>query len=124
MARPPDLERRVLDCLWRGEACTVRDVMEAVDPGLAYTTFATVLDRLHDKSEVQRDKVDGVWRYSAARSREEALAAEVGRVLQRAEGAPEPLLVAFLDQVTELAPDALDRLEALIHARRARRVAE
>ncbi len=120
MARSPDLERRVLDCLWRGGAFTVRDVMDAVDPALAYTTFATVLDRLHDKGEVQRDKVDGVWRYAASRSREEALAAEVGRVLARADGAPEPLLIAFLDHVDGRDPDALDRLEALIRARRER----
>lgn len=120
MARPPDLERRVLDVLWQGGAWPVRDVMELVDPSLAYTTFATVLDRLHDKGEVERVKVDGAWRYSAARSREAALAAEVGRVLARADGAPAPLLVAFLDQVEQVDPDGLDRLAALIEARRRR----
>lgn len=118
MARSPDLERRVLDALWQGGEWSVRDMMQAVDPTLAYTTFATVLDRLNDKGEVDRHKVDGAWRYSAARSREQALAAEVGQVLQRADGAPDPLLVAFLDQVEAADPDALDRLEALIRARR------
>lgn len=118
MARAPDLERRVLDTLWQGGEWSVRDVLGAVDPSLAYTTFATVLDRLHAKGEVDRVKVEGAWRYVAARSREEALAAEVGRVLERAEGAPDPLLVAFLDQVEQADPQALDRLEALIKARR------
>lgn len=118
MSRSPVLERRVLDALWQGGQWSVRDVMGAVDPELAYTTFATVLDRLNAKGEVDREKVDGSWRYTAARSREEALAAEVGRVLQRAEGAPDPLLVAFLDQVEAADPDGLDRLEALIRARR------
>jgi predicted transcriptional regulator len=118
MARPPALARRVLDILWKGGDWSVRDVLEAVDPRLAYTTIATVLDRLHDKGELDRSKVDGSWRYTAARSREDALAAEVGRVLDRADGATEPLLVAFLDRVEELDPDALDRLEALLRARR------
>ncbi|MCA9571001.1 MAG: BlaI/MecI/CopY family transcriptional regulator, partial [Myxococcales bacterium] len=64
---------------------------------------------------------DGLaWRYRSARSREATLAEEVGRVLERAEGAPERLLVAFLDQVEQVDPDALDRLEALLKARRQR----
>lgn len=120
MARSPELERRVLETLWQGGDRSVREVMDAVDPALAYTTFATVLDRLHDKGEVDRHKVDGSWRYAAARTRDEALAAEVGRVLQRAAGAPEPLLVAFLDGVEQADPEALDRLEALIRERRDR----
>jgi predicted transcriptional regulator len=118
MARSPELERRVLDTLWGGGAWSVREIWESVDPGLAYTTFATVLDRLHRKGELDREKVDGSWRYTAARSKEQALADEVGRVLERADGAPAPLLVAFLDQVEAADPAGLDRLEALLRTRR------
>ena len=118
MARSPDLERRVLDLLWGGGVWSVRAVMDGVDPTLAYTTFATVLDSLHAKGEADRVKVEGSWRYTAARSREQALAGEVGRVLARVEGAPYRLLVAFLDQVEAADPDAMGRLEALIAARR------
>jgi hypothetical protein len=39
-------------------------------------------------------------------------------VLEQVEGAPEPLLVAFLDQVEQADPEALDRLAELIQARR------
>lgn len=118
MARFPVLERKVLDVVWQGGEWSVRAMLQQVDPNLAYTTVATVLDRLHDKGEVCRTKSSGAWSYSAARSREDALAAEVGRVLQRAKGAPDPLLVAFLDQVEAADPDALDRLQALITARK------
>lgn len=118
MTRSPPLEPRVLDALRGGGALTVREVRAAVDPGLAHTTYATVLDRLHQKGLVHREKVDGAWAYAARLSREAALAAEVGAVLQRAQGAPEPLLVAFLDEVEAVDPDALDRLEALLRARR------
>lgn len=118
MARPPELERRVLNVLWQGGEWSVRDVLAEVGEPLAYTTIATVLDRLHDKGRVQRDKVGVAWRYRASRSREAAVGAEVGKMLQRVEGAPEPLLVAFLDQVEEIDPAALDRLEALIRSRR------
>jgi len=120
MARQPALERRVLDALWRGGQWSVRDVHDAVGEGLAYTTIATVLDRLHAKGRVLRAKDGGAWRYHATRTKEQALAAEVGRVLQRAEGAAEPLLVAFLDEVEQVDPEGLDRLEALLRARRGR----
>ena len=118
MARPPRLEQQVLDILWRGGSWSVRDVLAEVDDDLAYTTIATVLDRLHGKREVKRAKEGGSWQYRAARSREAAAAAAVSRVLQRVEGAPEPLLVAFLDQVEQADPKALDRLAELIRARR------
>jgi len=121
MPRAPELETKVLETLWTGGQWSVRDVMKAVDDTLAYTTFATVLHRLHNKGAVRRDKVDGAWSYSAAQTRAEALADEVGRVLERARSAPEPLLVAFLDQVEQVDPSALDRLEALIQARRGER---
>ena len=118
MPRQPELERRVLETLWKGGVWSVRDVYQEVGEGLAYTTIATVLDRLHAKGRVQRTKHGGAWQYHATRTKEEALAAEVGRVMQRADGAKVPLLVAFLDEVEQVDPEALDRLEALIRARR------
>lgn len=118
MSREPELERRVLATLWRGGSWSVRAVLDEVGGSLAYTTIATVLDRLHAKGEVQREKVGRSWHYAASRSREEALADEVGQVLQRASTASEPLLVAFLDRVEQVDPEALDRLEALLRARR------
>ncbi len=118
MARSPKLEGRVLDVLWQGGEWSVRDVLDAVGGSLAYTTIATVLDRLHEKDRVERHKHGVAWRYRAARTREQALAAEVSQVMERAHGASETLLVAFLDQVEHADPQALDRLEALIRARR------
>lgn len=118
MARSPQLERRVLDTLWQGGCWSVRDIHAAVDSDLAYTTIATVLDRLHAKGRVHRTKDGVAWQYQATRTREQALAADVGRVLEQANGAPEPFLVAFLDQVEQVDPEALARLEALIRARR------
>ncbi len=121
MARPPELETRVLDLLWEGGDWSVREVLDKVDRALVYTTIATVLDRLHAKGRVVRHKDGGAWRYRATRSREAALAREVSRLVEQAHPASEPLLVAFLDQVEAVDPDALDRLEALIRARKERR---
>jgi len=118
MARAPELERRVLDLLWQGRDWSVRDVLDEVGGSLAYTTIATVLDRLHAKGAVERAKDGVAWRYRAAATREEAIGAEVARMLERVDAAPEPLLVAFLDQVEQVDPAALDRLEALLRDRR------
>lgn len=118
MARAPELERRVLDLLWQGGEWCVRDVRERVGGALAYTTIATVLDRLHAKGAVERTKDGAAWRYRAAATREAALGAAVARMLDGVEADPEPLLVAFLDQVEQVDPAALDRLEALLRARR------
>ncbi|MCO4769691.1 MAG: BlaI/MecI/CopY family transcriptional regulator [Deltaproteobacteria bacterium] len=121
MARTPSLERRVLDVLWRGDCLSVRDVHAIVGADLAYTTIATVLDRLHAKGQVTRHKHGVAWVYKAARTRDEEIASEVAKMMQRADGAAEPLLVAFLDQVEAADPSALDRLEALLNERKARR---
>lgn len=118
MARPPDLERRVLDALWEGGELSVREVNDALGDARAHTTIATVLARLHAKGRVERSRHGLAWRYRPARSREAALGAEVGRMLQRVGSAPEPLLLAILDQVEQVDPAALDRLEALIRKRR------
>ena len=117
MARPPKLEQRILTVLWRGGDWAVRDVHAEVDPQLAYTTIATVLDRLHTKGVVERAKHRGAWRYTASNSREATLGQKVARLLEGAQPS-RPLLVAFLDHVEEVDPAALEQLEALIRARR------
>jgi predicted transcriptional regulator len=56
-----DLERRVMDILWEdpGRELTVRSVADVL-PEYAYTTVATVLERLGQKGLVRRRKVRGV----------------------------------------------------------------
>ena len=96
----------------------MRSVLAEVQPIMAYTTIATVLDRLHNKGKVLREKSGGAWVYRAARSREAALAGEVARMLRGSTTSSEPLLVAFLDEFEAVDPNVLDQLESLIHARR------
>ncbi len=96
----------------------MREILADLDRTLAYTTVATVLDRLHRKGQVVRRKDGAVWRYSPARSREHVVADEVARLVEAGQSAGEPLLVAFLDQVEAVDPAGLDRLEALIRARK------
>jgi predicted transcriptional regulator len=115
------LEERVLEVLWRRDHATVREVVDELESGHAYTTIMTVLDRLHTKGAVRRHKQGASWVYAAAASREEIIGREVARLLQEAGPGREPLLAGFLDEAEQLDPGALDRLEDLIRARRARR---
>ena len=67
-----ELEHTVMAVLWaRAEPVTARTVLREIgDPGLAYTTVKTVLERLTRKAVVTRTEVDRTWRYTAAASRE------------------------------------------------------
>ena len=74
-----ELETSVLDVLWgSADPLSVRDVGARLKrrPALAYTTVMTVLDRLHDKGFVRRDKSGRAFLYRP-RVQREALMAEV-----------------------------------------------
>jgi predicted transcriptional regulator len=66
IARLGELERRVMDVLWEapGREQTGRDVADWL-PGYAYTTVATVLDRLVHKGLVSRRRDRRVIRFAA-----------------------------------------------------------
>lgn len=65
-----ELEDRVMNTLWErpGDQVTVRQLAERF-PEHAYTTVATVLDRLAGKGMVRRDSGQRVVRYAANGSR-------------------------------------------------------
>ena len=51
-----ELEQVVMDIVWELKGCSVRDVVEKLESTrkLAYTTVATILQRLYDKGMVER----------------------------------------------------------------------
>lgn len=118
-----ELEARVLDVLWSSpEPLLVRDVGARLRrrPALAYTTVMTVLDRLHDKGFVARDKVGRAFVYRPRVTREALMAQRAADALA-AKGPPASgVLAAFLDSVEARDPALLDRLAALIAERKAR----
>ncbi len=121
MARPGELERRILDLLWARGELSVREVRGLLGDDLAYTTVMTVLDRLHAKEAVLRRKDGLAWRYRPRQSKEQALADKIVRLVPRDLHDASPLLEAFLDRAEQLDDDALDKLEALIRSRRKER---
>lgn len=98
-----DLESAVMDVLWNADdPVRVRDVLDRLQPPrpLAYTTVMTVLDNLHTKGMVSRERVGRAYRYRAARSREET-AAELVRQVLRSSGDPEQVMLHFASSASD-----------------------
>jgi predicted transcriptional regulator len=118
---PPPVEgfeAEVLEELWDRGTATVRDVMTAINDRSsrqrAYTTFMTVLVRLHRKGLLERRQQDGVNHYSPAISREDYAASRADadvRALLEQHG--DLALSAFVRRVAELGPEHRAALERL-----------
>jgi len=120
---PPlgDLELAVLEHLWSAGEADVAGTHAAVGAprGISLNTVGSSLERLHRKNLVERWKVSHAYHYRAALARE---AFRARRVFEAAGGtrqlAQDGLLAAFVDLVAAADHAALDRLEALIAAKR------
>ena len=92
-----DLESIVMDVLWQAtDSRSVRDVLTELVPErhLAYTTVMTVLDNLHRKGWVSRQRHGRAYLYRPTATREEA-AARVLRDLLASTGDPAGVLLHF-----------------------------
>lgn len=120
-----ELQARVLSILWdAGAPLSVREVLDRVKrkPMLAYTTVLTVLTRLFEQDLVVRHKQGKAYYYEARISREQWMGERAARELALAGGPPDQaVLAAFLDSAERADPALLDRLSALIAARRGKR---
>jgi BlaI family transcriptional regulator, penicillinase repressor len=79
-----ELEAVVMDRLWTdGRPLLVRDVVDALQlqRPLAYTTVMTVMDNLHRKGWLTRQRDGRAWRYEPAVSRESYTARLMNDVL-------------------------------------------
>lgn len=114
-----DLEAAVMEVLWRtDEPAQVRDVLDRLDRGkpLAYTTVMTVLDNLHRKGWVDRNRDGRAYRYQPVLSREDATVRALRDVLNES-GDPEAALLHFARSASD---QEIDLLRAAL-ARKARR---
>lgn len=117
MRRLGDLEAAVMDVLWDRQApASVRQVLDEVNSdgrSLAYTTVMTVLENLHRKGFVTRERIGRAWIYSTAQSREQHTASVMGEALASSADR-EATLLRFVEAMS---PIELQRLRALIDDR-------
>jgi len=115
MRRLGELEAAVMGVLWSsGEPVTVRQTLTALDrhPEPAYTTIMTVLDNLHRKGMVTREREGRAWAYRPAQSRTEFDAATMAEVLD----ASTDRSATLLNFIGKIDPGELARLRELLDA--------
>ncbi|HEV2360898.1 MAG TPA: BlaI/MecI/CopY family transcriptional regulator [Acidimicrobiales bacterium] len=106
-----DLERRVMLLLWRrpGEEVTGREVANAL-PEYAYTTIATVLDRLSRKGELRRRRAGNRLVFTAIGTDSSHAARAMSDALDNAPDAED----ALADFVSGLPPSRRATLRRLL----------
>lgn len=119
-----DLEDSVLAAVSSLGQATGREVFVRIgEPkGLAYTTIAKVLDRLHDKGLLTRHQEQRKHVYKAVMAPRLLDRARIADVLDRLLGGEaEPIVASLVDAVEAHDPALLDRLAAEIARRRSSR---
>jgi predicted transcriptional regulator len=115
-----ELEAAVMDRLWaRGEPATVRQVLDTFtgERELAYTTVMTVMDKLHRKGLLARERVGRAWRYHPTSSREDYTAGLLQQVLETTDDRAAALM-RFVERMPPA--EVRDLRSALDRARRGR----
>jgi predicted transcriptional regulator len=116
------LERAVLHALSKApEALSVRDIQARLEwpEELAYTTVLTVLDRLHEKAVVRREKRNRAFYYEAVMTTDEWRGQRAATLIAGDDAPPNrAVLMAFLDMAAETAPEVLSELSRLLEERR------
>jgi predicted transcriptional regulator len=85
MRRFGELEAAIMDRLWeRGSPALVREILDDLreDRPLAYTTVMTVMDNLHRKGWLRRQRDGRAWRYEPTGSRSGYTAALMNEALE------------------------------------------
>jgi predicted transcriptional regulator len=115
------LEQQLLSALWVRESATVREILDAGDLKLAYTTVMTTLDRLFKKQLLNRTAEGRAFRYSPRYTQEELEKEAVGQTIRQLLGSGEAaaLPLSYLVEAVG-AHDArlLDDLQRLLDEKR------
>ena len=111
------LEMAIMDVMWDGDGrYVVREVRERMQYGrpVAYTTVMTVMNILHRKGVLHREKLGRAWQYWPVEAREDHDARLMAEVLRS--GGDEPVTMRrFLERVSD---DEIESLcSALVDAR-------
>jgi len=91
---------------------------------LARTTIHTVLERLRGKGYLQREKCEGIYRYSSSTEKTTLLTDLVGTFMQRTlRGSLKPFM-SYLANAEEISDEELTELKELVRTLEGRRKCE
>lgn len=112
-----DLESAIMAEIWAADSpLLVREVLDRLDRGLAYSTVQTVTEILHRKGWLTREREGRAFRYGATANREQYVAGLVREALSLADDRSSALL-GFVEAMNPDEADELHRLLNLAHAR-------
>src|ERR1700678_3230011 len=115
------LEQQLLASLWARGSSTVREILDAGEIKLAYTTVMTTLDRLYKKQLLTRVAEGRAFRYSPRYTQEELEKAAVGETIRQllgSRGAAALPLSYLVEAVSEHDASLLDDLQRLLDEKR------
>ena len=114
-----ELEREVMEEVWRRGEASVREMHEAFGERVAYTTVMTTLDRLYKKRLLDRRKDSRAFLYTPRVSREEFERGVTKDLIDSMLGHDgETALAYIVEAVSERNRELLDELERLVKQKR------
>lgn len=114
--RISDAEHAVMEVLWEEAPLAAVDVADRVDPARNWSvrTVKTLLSRLLAKGAIVHEEEGRRYLYRPAIAREDFVASESGKLLDRMFGGRVTPLVAHLAERNRLTPDDIAEIEALL----------
>jgi predicted transcriptional regulator len=111
-----DSELELLRYVARNPGCTVREASDhfAEARGWGRTTVLKTLDRLREKELLEREEVDGIFRYSSKMGNQELDETLVHQFLSQSMEGSLKSFVAHLHTYPDLSKDDLDDLRRLV----------
>ena len=115
----PQAEFEVMDVLWqRGEA-TVKEVQAELkkDRKLAYTTVATLLNRLRDRGYVEAEERNFAYVFRPLIQREQVVRRKLDDLVMRLFGGDVAPLAAYIAENRNLSPEQIAALEEMVSSK-------
>ena len=118
-----DQELALLRHIAEGGPASVGEVVEAFGAprGLARSTVLTMMERLRQKGYLDREPVEGVYRYKAANSPGELLQGAVRTFVEKTLAGSVSPFVTYLTERSEVSDEELAELEQLVDRLKSRR---
>ena len=96
------LEQEVMDCVWREDVVSVRDVHSCLKKSrrIAYTTVMTVMTRLTEKGFLLRKRQGKAFLYSPKKTKKQTAKTMIGKIIDSlVDQFGEEAMVAFSDEL-------------------------
>ncbi len=107
-------EFEVMDVLWRLGQGTVKEVMAALGRRQAYSTVATLLNRLRDKGYVEAQEKNFAYEYHPLVQRQQVVRRKLDELVRRVLGGSIAPLAAYIAETRDLTPEQIAALEDIV----------